>query len=507
MKNNSWLITSWLIGMHLIFFSASSQAQQACPDTSLVNGLDLQLSCLIVGNDIRSITLNNVDPAGLTWRFNGVVNSPSCTADVTRCTTVGPDLSLTINRIDVNGIPHRIELALAPELGEFHWRYRSHAKLQVDSASPALDAAALEQVRLFMQKFVETDAQVPGAVLGLAQGDSIIFAEAFGVSDIAIGKKLATSDLLHIGSTNKVVTSFLIAALVDDGVLQWDTRAVDIYPSFTTSNSAATASITIRQLLDMTSGLPRDAEIETSDPARALFDRLSQQTMIATPGTQYLYSNLSSSLAGYLAVLANTKANNGGTITDADLNNLHSGYTDLLQSKVLTPIGMGDSTLSANVARATARLSKSHELVDNSFKVSESVDDDPDNIAPAGGLKSTLSDMLGFIITDMQQGLAPNGSQVVTAANVAERQKLSPGPATDSQYGLSVEIAELENGLNYTGHSGSFDNFNSVIGFFPEKQLAFVLLTNGDSPRVLELAGYQENSLIEFLSQLLNAAK
>jgi CubicO group peptidase (beta-lactamase class C family) len=353
-----------------------------------------------------------------------------------------------------------------------------------------------------MQQVVTAPAQVPGAVLGLAQGNSIIFMEAFGDRNADTGKALAVDNLLHIGSTNKIITSFLIAALVDEGVMQWDTRAIDIYPDFKTSDSAASMSITIRQLLDMTSGLPRDAEIETYEPARALFDRLSEQTLITAPGTSYQYSNLSSSLAGYLAVLANTKAKNG-KIIDSDLNNLHSGYTDLLQSKVLTPIGMGSSTLSANEALATGRLSQAHERVDSKFAVSLSIDNDPDNIAPAGGLKSTVSDMLGYIITDMQQGVSPTGVRVVSAANVAERQKLSVGPAGASEYGLSIEIVELANSLNYIGHSGSFGNFNSIMGFFPQKQLAFVLLTNGESPEALKLTGTQENSLVERLSKLL----
>jgi CubicO group peptidase (beta-lactamase class C family) len=173
--------------------------------------------------------------------------------------------------------------------------------------SPVLDAAALEQVRLIMQKVVDTEMQVPGAVLGVAQGNSIVLLDAFGLSNADTGEKLTTNNLLHIGSTNKLITSFLVAALVDDGALQWDTRAIDNYPGFATSDSAASASITIRPLLDMTSGLPRDANIETDQPARALFDQLSQQTLIATLGSTYQYSNLCSSLAGYLAVLANTK--------------------------------------------------------------------------------------------------------------------------------------------------------------------------------------------------------
>jgi len=505
MKTINRSIFPLLVLLQITCLSTNSWAQDSCADAQLVNGLDIQISCLVLGNDVRSVRLNNVDPVGLTWNFTGQVDTPNCTAEAARCTSVSADQSLIINRIDIAGESHKVELAPAPELGQYHWRYRSHTKLQDAPTSPALDAAALEQVRLFMQKVVDTELQVPGAVLGIAQGNSIVFMEAFGSRDVASGQKLTIENLLHIGSTNKSITSFLIAALVDDGVLGWDTRAIDIYPGFATSDTAASATITIRQLLDMTSGLPRDANINTDEPARALLDRLNQQTIIAAPGTTYQYSNLSSSLAAYLAVLANVKATKG-QITDSDLDNLHAGYTDLLKTKVLTPIGMNNSTLSATSALGTNLLSKSHERVNGNFTVSESIDTDPDNLAPAGGLKSTVSDMLGFVITDMQQGISPTGVRVVSAANVSARQKLSPGPASNMDYGLSIDVVTLNNGVDYIGHSGSFDNFNSVMGFFPAKQLAFVLLTNGDSPEAGQLTGTQQNSLIERLSQLVNTA-
>lgn len=501
MRLNKRCATFWFVLIQLFTFNTGAQAQEFCENSKLENGLDIKIACLIVGDSVYTLTLTNVDPIGLTWQFSGVTSTPSCKTDLVRCTNVAPNLALTINSLDINNETFQVELAHAPELGDFFWRYAGHTASQGDN-SPLLDAAALEQIRSFMNAAVQNQAKIPGAVLALAQGNSTIFMEAFGVSDVSSGKKLAINDLLHIGSTNKAITSFLIARLIDDGILQWDTKAIDIYPNFSTSDSAASNSITIRQLLDMTSGLPRDADIDTSEPARALFDQLSQQTMIAAPGTQYQYSNLSSSLAAYLGVLASVKASNG-VITSGDLDNLQSGYAQLLQEKVLNPLGMSDSTLSANVAIATGRLSKSHALVNNSFQVSQSIDVDLDNIAPAGGLKSTIGDVLRYTITDMQQGLTPEGQRVASATNTLARQKLSPGPASEMKYGISMEVVKLENGVDYVGHSGSFDNFNSILGFFPKYNLAFAFISNGDSPAALDLTGNEENSIVELLSQLL----
>ena len=68
---------------------------------------------------------------------------------------------------------------------------------------------------------------MPGAVLGVAQGDRVLMLEAFGVSNTSTSATLATDHLLNIGSAGKAMTSLLIGALIDDGILTWDTRAVD----------------------------------------------------------------------------------------------------------------------------------------------------------------------------------------------------------------------------------------------------------------------------------------
>lgn len=176
-------------------------------------------------------------------------------------------------------------------------------------------------------------------------------------------------------------------------------------------------------------------------------------------------------------------------LIDSDLETVYFGYNTLLQDKVLKPIGMTSSYLSVTDARATGKMAKSHSLANGVWTVSASVDTAVDNSAPSGGLKSNVTDMLRYIVTDMQGGVNPAGTRVASAANVAERQKLSVGPASANKYGLCLEIGKTENGLALVSHTGSFDNFNSVIGWFPDKKVAFVLMTNGESTGITDLTG------------------
>jgi hypothetical protein len=70
--------------------------------------------------------------------------------------------------------------------------------------------------------------------------------------------------------------------------------------------------------------------------------------------------------------------------------------------------------------------------------------------------------------------LAPNGNRVVSAANLTETWQ----PYLEN-YGMGWETSRL-NGITIISHEGSFDNYLSVIGFLPDHELGFVILTNSE---------------------------
>jgi CubicO group peptidase (beta-lactamase class C family) len=379
----------------------------------------------------------------------------------------------------------------------------SFKSVQADTST--LSSSDLESLRQYMKSSI-TKNHLSGAVLGIASADQTIFLEAFGKSDVDKNTAMTTDTLFHIGSTNKAITSFLIGILVDEGVLQWDQKAIDIYPDFILSNQSYAEQITIRQLLDMSSGLSEDGNINSTilekKSARFILEGLSNAPALLAAGEQYTYSNLSVSMAAYLAVLAKAKADNG-VITESDLDNLHAGYERLLREKVLVPLGMNDAYLYIDDARATGKMASAHHLENNAFVVSTSEDQNVDVFAPAGGLKTSANSLLRYIMTEMQSGLSPEGTRILSASNTTERQKLSAGISSENEYGLCLEIKTLSDGLNYIGHNGSFDDFNSVMGFFPDKQIGFVLLMNTESTQALKLSSAKgiENKIAELLNK------
>src|SRR4029078_13011670 len=83
--------------------------------------------------------------------------------------------------------------------------------------------------------------------------------------------------------------------LVEAGALTLDTRVVDVLPDFAVADSDATRSITIRQLLDQTSGLPTAAGPRpVSPPVTSLAARVGELPQVAPvsgPGVAFHYSN------------------------------------------------------------------------------------------------------------------------------------------------------------------------------------------------------------------------
>ncbi|MCP4539725.1 MAG: beta-lactamase family protein [Chloroflexi bacterium] len=225
---------------------------------------------------------------------------------------------------------------------------------------------------------------IPGVAVAIVQGSEVVLVQGFGVRTVRGDDPITPETLFHIGSTHKSVTSMLIAILVDDELLDWDTPVVNIYPDFELSDPNATELVTIRHLLSMSSGIPDDAEddfdTETST-AEDIFDLLAETPLLGMPGEEFSYSNVSYSAGGYIAVLAN-----GG-----EIGHLYDDYAQLLQERIFDPIGMDTATLSVEEARANPDYSASHEFgKDGQVVVAESYDFTGDPLSPSGSIKASV---------------------------------------------------------------------------------------------------------------------
>ncbi|MBI5959998.1 MAG: beta-lactamase family protein, partial [Chloroflexi bacterium] len=89
---------------------------------------------------------------------------------------------------------------------------------------------------------------IPGAAVAVIQDGEVIYSQGFGSRNVATGDPFTPQTQFRIGSTTKSMTSLLVAQLVDEGKLSWDTPVTEIYPDFQTSDPELTAQLTLRDL-------------------------------------------------------------------------------------------------------------------------------------------------------------------------------------------------------------------------------------------------------------------
>ncbi|MEM7094337.1 MAG: serine hydrolase domain-containing protein [Actinomycetota bacterium] len=298
-----------------------------------------------------------------------------------------------------------------------------------------------------------------GFTFAVVDSSGIIEQGAYGIYDPS-GRATELDTLFHVGSTHKAINALVVATLVDDDIVDWDTALATVL-----DDPDIDPAITFRHLLTMSSGIPADIEddlpedLAQPDLADTVFDAVATMDPLADPGETFEYSNVSAAAAGY-----------GAAMAGATTSNAHQAYIDLLQDRVLDPLGMSDSTVLASEAASTGRLS-------TSFSPSGSVasiDSDTDILAPSGSLKSTAGDMAHFLQMMLAGGTTTNGERLVSEAVIAEMWT----PALEN-YAMGWEMMHVD-GIEVLVHEGSFDGFLSIIAVLPDDDLGLVVLTNSE---------------------------
>ncbi len=267
--------------------------------------------------------------------------------------------------------------------------------------------------------------------------------------------EVGADTLFEIGSMTKVFTSLLLADMVFDGTVSLDDPVVRYLPEGSTVPQRNGREITLRNLSQQDSGLPRLPDnLRPSDVANPYADYteedllsfLARYELPRDIGSQYEYSNLGIGLLGYaLSRAANTD------------------FETLLRSRILEPLGM-DNTAIALSPDQKARFAVGHDVYMRPTSAW-----DLSVLAGAGGMRSTTADMLTFLkaTLDPASPIAP-----AMKLSLAERRE-GPGFAA----GLGWMIVPAPQG-EVAGHGGGTGGFRSYMAIQPATDRAVVALTN-----------------------------
>ncbi len=313
----------------------------------------------------------------------------------------------------------------------------------------------------------------PGAAIAIVRDGEVIYANGFGVRNPA-GDPVTPDTRMMIGSTTKTMTTLLMAQMVDDGRMGWDTPVTDILPAFRVADPDVTERITMENLVCACTGVPRrDFELIFNSgqwTAESMIDSLAGYEFFTDFGEAFQYSNQMVAAGGYITALA------GG----AEYGALEDGYIALLEERIFAPLGMEDTTFSFDEVFASADYATPYSLdlpldtlpIDFALEQAFLIP-----ILPAGAVWSTINDMAQYLVMQMNGGVAADGTRIVSAENLAHTQQPQIAITADADYGLGWIISDYK-GQRLLSHSGNTAGFTSEFAFLPEAGIGIAILTN-----------------------------
>lgn len=340
-------------------------------------------------------------------------------------------------------------------------------RAEVDAAVTKLDAAAASEI---------ASGAVPGMAIAVVFKDEMVFSKGYGLRDVAAGTPVDADTVFQIASVSKSVGSTVVAALVGEGLISWDSRISDLDPTFAMHEPWVTNQVTIRDLYAHRSGLGEHAGDLLEDigfDREQVLHRLRFLEPASSFRSAYAYTNFGMTAGGVAAAKA-----------------YGLDWETASEEKLYKPLGM--TSTSSRFADFWAHDNKAlgHEMIDGKWTHVEQRE--PDAQSPAGGVSSNVVDLAKWMRLQMDEGKF-DGRQVVAAEPLAATHLpvmltgLSPLNGLPGFYGLGWNVNYGADGRHKISHSGAFAlGTGTTVSISLDDDLGVVVLTNGAPTGVAE---------------------
>jgi len=318
------------------------------------------------------------------------------------------------------------------------------------------------------------ERHLPGVVVGAWVPGEGTYLAAMGYSDLEAGEVMEDDVKFEIGSVTKSFVGTVALQLVDEGKLGLDDQLGEYVFSVPDGEN-----ITIRQLLEMTSGLynyldDEDLEAEAAnDPLKKWAPEELVQVAVAhephsPPGESWFYSNTNTILVGMIIEL----------ITGNDLE-------DEIRARIIEPLGLKNTSFPEEpVTDPSFAPGYSYSTETGEFTRTQQMD--PSFYWAAGAMVSNIEDLKvwaealgkGSLISDALQQERLLFHEVVSD-DLPYFKTMDPG------YGMALEKYDASD--FFIGHSGKTFSHNTQMYYLPSKDAVLITLTNtptvpGDGP-------------------------
>ena len=352
-----------------------------------------------------------------------------------------------------------------------------------------LDPSRVKQLTDFVEAAMK-ELSIPGAALALIDHDEVVFAGGFGVRELGKAEKVDADTAFMIASNTKPLTTLLMARLVDEGKLDWDTPVTKVHPAFKLGDADTTRQVLVKHLLCACTGLPRQDfewlfEFKGATPA-SVMRTLGGMQPTTKFGELFQYSNLMAAAAGYVA--------GNALYPDKELG---AAYDEAMRTRIFEPLGMKTATFDiSRVERGNHARPHGFDVDGKVAVASMDVNHSIGPARPAGAAWSSARDLLRYVQMELAGGKLPDGRQFVSEKNLLARRLKQVAVGQTASYGMGL-FADTKWDVTVLRHGGSLIGYKSDMLMLPEHGVGAVILTNADTGSIL--AGTFRRRLLEVL--------
>ncbi|MGA3091638.1 MAG: serine hydrolase domain-containing protein [Terriglobales bacterium] len=335
-----------------------------------------------------------------------------------------------------------------------------------------LDSAHIAELSHFVEQGQKV-LGVPGVAVGVVQDGKVAFAGGFGVKKLGGTEKPDGDTLFMIASNTKAMTTLLLAKLVDEHQITWDTPVIKLFPSFRLGDAETTHSVLVRHLICACTGMPRqdlewifDYGKMTPESTMALLGTMQPTSKF---GDLFQYSNLMAAAGGYT----------GAHVIHPD-KELGAAYDSAIQSYVFDPLQMKETTFDFKRAFSGNHAgSHSPDADGKTAKAVTAINDAIIPARPAGGAWSSVNDMLKYVSMELAEGKLPDGTTYISKEPLLERRTPQVSIGKDVTYGMGLMV-DTTYGVPVVHHGGDLVGYHSDMMWLPQQNVGLVILTNAD---------------------------
>ena len=255
-----------------------------------------------------------------------------------------------------------------------------------------------QKLDLYIQEFASNSAS-PGMSIVIVEDDRIVLNRGYGFAQSEEKTPMTSQTQSAIGSLTKSMTSLAIMQLVEKNILLLDDPVKTHIPEFRTANKDKSDKITVRMLLNNTSGLQGGVSSMHRDPEIAmelLLKNLESLYLTAEPGSTYEYSNAAFSIAGLLISRLSGKP-----------------YCEYMNDHVFSPLGMENTICDPHLLEKEGVLHGHHMGINRGIPAQTSFESG-EMVAAGSSVYSNTADLANYMLALLNDGTFLNNAVIRT---------------------------------------------------------------------------------------------